>query len=118
MPLKALNLLDLISGEYKITGELTAVPTPGHTPGHTSIAIVSAGKKGFILGDVSHTPAQVHYTDWSPTFDTDRVQSRKTRQRVMDMLEKDEAIVSAGHYPGTGFGRVVRRADRRYWQPL
>lgn len=118
MPLKALNILDLISGEYKITSELTAVPTPGHTPGHTSIAILSAGKKGFILGDVSHTPAQVHYADWSPTFDTDRVQSRKTRHKVFDMLEKDEATVSAGHYPGTGLGRLVRHAGRRSWQPL
>jgi hypothetical protein len=36
----------------------------------------------------------------------------------MDMLEKDEAIVSAGHYPGQGLGRIARRDGRRSWQPL
>ena len=32
VPLKGLNILDLIKGEYKITDELTTLPTPGHFP--------------------------------------------------------------------------------------
>ena len=57
MPLKGLDVLDLIEGEYAITDELTGISTPGHTPGHISIAIVSAGCRDFILGDVAHSPA-------------------------------------------------------------
>ncbi len=37
LPLQDLDILDLIEGEYEVTRELTAVPTPGHTPGHVSI---------------------------------------------------------------------------------
>ena len=32
-------------GEHSLTPELTAVPTPGHTPGHVSILITSQGAR-------------------------------------------------------------------------
>lgn len=118
LPLDKLNILDLIEGEYKINDELTTLPTPGHTPGHMSIVISSAGQRGFILGDVSHTPAQAHYTDLNPVFDINQDQSRKTRHQVLDRLEADGSLVSAGHYPDPGFGRFGRKAGRRVWQGI
>ncbi|MCH8827298.1 MAG: MBL fold metallo-hydrolase [Chloroflexi bacterium] len=118
LPLEGMNILDLIEGEYQITDELTTIPTPGHTPGHISIVVASAGERGMILGDVAHSPAQAHYTDWSPIFDVDGDLSRKTRHEVLDRLEADGSLVSAGHFPGTGFGRFVRQGNRRVWQVL
>ena len=38
-PLAELGLVELMQGEHSLTRELTAVPTPGHTPGHVSILI-------------------------------------------------------------------------------
>ena len=116
MPLDDLRILDLIEGEYSITDELTTLPTPGHTPGHISLVINSGGQRGFILGDVAHSPAQSHYTDWNPTFDIEQDLSRKTRHQVLDRLEADGSLVSAGHFPDPGFGRFVRSAGRRIWQ--
>lgn len=118
LPLKSLNVLDLIEGAYKITDELTTMDTPGHTPGHVSILISSAGEHGFILGDVAHTPAQAHYTDWSPMFDVDGDLSRQTRHHVLDRLESDGILVSAGHFPGSGFGRFAQSGGRRVWQGI
>ena len=119
LPLKDLDIIDIIGGEdYSITDELTAVGTPGHTPGHISIVVSSAGERGYILGDVAHSPAQAHYTDWSPAFDVDPNLSRKTRHAVLDKLEADGALVSAGHFPGNGFGRFVRYGGRRIWQGI
>ena len=118
LPLEGMNILDLIEGEYQITDELKTMPTPGHTPGHISIVVASAGERGMILGDVAHSPAQAHYTDWSPIFDVDGDLSRKTRHEVLDRLEADGSLVSAGHFPGTGFGRFVRQGNRRVWQVL
>src|SRR5262249_13576866 len=40
-PLEQLGLIEFMKGEQSITRELTAVPTPGHTPGHMSILITS-----------------------------------------------------------------------------
>lgn len=116
LPLKELDIMDLIDDGYSITDELTTTATPGHTPGHLSIIIASQGQRGYILGDVAHSPAQAHYTDWSPIFDVDPEQSRQTRHRVLDMLETEGILVSAGHFPDPGFGRFVRGATRRMWQ--
>ncbi len=116
LPLESLNVLDLIEGEYSVTDELTTLPTPGHTPGHISIAISSSGQRGFILGDVAHSPAQAHYTDWSPAFDVDGNVSRRTRHEILDRVESEGALVSAGHFPGSGFGRFAREGGRRVWQ--
>ena len=118
LPLQDLDILDLIEGEYEVTRELTAVPTPGHTPGHVSIEVSSGGERGFILGDVAHSPAQAHRTEWSPVFDVDPVQSLATRREVLDRLEREGSLVSAGHFPDPGFGRFVRSQGRRLWQGI
>ena len=116
VPLRDLGILDLVEGEHRITEELTALPTPGHSPGHISVVVSSEGERGFILGDVSHSPAQAHYTNWSAAFDVDPDVARTTRHRVLDLLETEGWLVSAGHYPAPGFGRFLREQGRRYWQ--
>ncbi len=117
VPLEGLNVLDLIDGEYSVTNELTTLPTPGHTPGHISIAVSSGGESAFILGDVAHSPAQAQYTDWSPVFDTDPDLARETRHAILDKLESEGTVVASGHFPHPGYGRFVRSGDRRIWQP-
>ena len=118
LPLEKLNIMDLMDPDYQITDELTTVPTPGHTPGHVSIIISSAGQHGYILGDVAHNPAQAHYTDWNPVFDIEPDRSRQTRHQVLDQLESQGTIVSAGHFPHPGFGKFVRQGGRRVWQGI
>ena len=116
MPLTELELLDLFDEDYKVTGELITVSTPGHTPGHTSLLIASGGERAFVLGDVAHSPAQAHYTDWNPMFDIQPDISKPTRHHVLDMLESEGMLVSAGHFPDPGFGHFVRLEGRRLWQ--
>ncbi len=50
IPLESLGCLNFMEGEQTLTEELTCVPTPGHTPGHTSFLISSAGEQGIVLG--------------------------------------------------------------------
>ena len=118
MPLDELNVMDLIEGEYQITDEVTALPTPGHTPGHTSFMIHSGGDTAIILGDVAHSPAQAHYTNWSPAFDVDPDVARSTRHRVLDKVEQEGSLICAGHFPDPGFGLLLRKRGRRYWQDV
>ena len=118
VPLEGLGFIDLIDDDYNITDELTTVSTPGHTPGHVSIMIASGGERGYILGDVAQNPAQAHYTDWCPIFDIEPDLSRRTRHSVMNMLEDQPVLVSAGHFPDPGFGHFVRVAGRRSWRGI
>jgi glyoxylase-like metal-dependent hydrolase (beta-lactamase superfamily II) len=48
-PLEKLSALDLITGERALTDEIRAISTPGHTPGHMSLAIVSGGERALWL---------------------------------------------------------------------
>lgn len=117
-PLAELGLMELMEGEYALTPALTALPTPGHTPGHMSILITSQGERALILGDAAHNPAQVHETDWVSRADMDPEQTRITRRALMERLEREGTVVAAGHFPAPGFGKIIRLEGRRYWQGL
>lgn len=118
VPLKEMGRLDIVSGEHAITAELTATPTPGHTPGHMSVVITSGTQRGIILGDVVNHPAQVTEVDWISAFDGDPETAQKTRERMMERLEKEKMFIAVGHFPTPGFGRLVVQDRRRYWSPL
>jgi glyoxylase-like metal-dependent hydrolase (beta-lactamase superfamily II) len=118
VPLETLGVMDLVGGDHAISPSVTTVATPGHTPGHMSIAISSGGEHGFILGDVAISVIEAHETDWANSFDSDREMARRTRHAVLDRLERDRALVGASHFPKPGLGRFRRDGDRRYWAPL
>ena len=115
-PLRRMGVLDLISGETELTGELTVIPTPGHTPGSMSMIVNSGGEKAFMMGDVFHGPAQVTETDWVFHYDADPDQAGQTRRTMLDRAESENAAIAICHH--SGFGRVVRESGRRYWQAL
>jgi glyoxylase-like metal-dependent hydrolase (beta-lactamase superfamily II) len=113
-PLESAGVIDPIPGERALTTEVTAVPTPGHTPGSMSLAVVSQGQRAFILGDVFHGPAQVTEPDWVFSFDMDAALAVRTRKQMLDQAESEDAVMAICHH--TGFGKVVRTEGQRYWQ--
>ena len=115
-PLRRLGALDLINRETELTGELTVIPTPGHTPGSMSLIVDSAGEKAFMMGDVFHGPAQVTETDWVFHYDMDPETAGETRRGMLDRAEQDNAAIAICHH--SGFGRVIRESGQRYWQAL
>ncbi len=117
-PLAELGLVELMQGEHSITRELTAVPTPGHTPGHMSILVTSQGERALVLGDAAHSPVQLEETDWVSRADMDPELTRQTRRALVDRIEREQILVAAGHFPAPGFGRIVRLDGRRYWRGL
>jgi glyoxylase-like metal-dependent hydrolase (beta-lactamase superfamily II) len=119
-PLETLGVLELVPGEHALTSEITAIPSPGHTPGHMSLAIVSGGERAFILGDVACHPAQITETDWSmkTPLDKDPELAAQVRKHVLDRVEAEHSTLVACHFPEPGFGHLVRVEGRRYWQGL
>jgi glyoxylase-like metal-dependent hydrolase (beta-lactamase superfamily II) len=117
-PLAELGLIEFMHGEHGLTRELTAVPTPGHTPGHMSILVTSHGERALVLGDAAHSPVQFEEPDWVSRADMDPDLTRQTRRALLDRLEREQITVVAGHFQAPGFGRVVRLHGRRYWQGL
>ncbi|MDE3095028.1 MAG: MBL fold metallo-hydrolase [Chloroflexota bacterium] len=117
LPLKDAVDIELVSSEHRVTDEITMLPTPGHTPAHTSYLISSAGESAVILGDVAHTPVQVT-EGWSGIFDVDPVMAAETRDALMRRIADEQHLLVAGHFPFPGFGRIVQIDGRRYWRGL
>jgi glyoxylase-like metal-dependent hydrolase (beta-lactamase superfamily II) len=117
-PLEKLGVLDLIPDEHALTGEITAIPTPGHSPGHMGVAIESAGQRALITGDVIVHPAQMTETGWAFGFDMDPERAVETRRHLLDRAEAEGATLAVCHFPAPGFGKLVRESESRYWQAL
>jgi glyoxylase-like metal-dependent hydrolase (beta-lactamase superfamily II) len=92
---------DLVASDAKIGDEITLIPTPGHSPGHLSILIRSAGEQALLTGDVAHHPCQMAHLDWSSTADSDPVRSVATRRDLFSRFADTPTLVIGGHYnPG------------------
>jgi len=118
-PLEKSGALEFLYGEEFLSEELTAIPTPGHSPGHQSLLVESGGDELLVAGDVVVHPAQVSEPTWNIVFDADKEGAAYTREMLLDWLESDGITVAAGHVPGSGFGRVGRGEEgRRIWRPL
>jgi glyoxylase-like metal-dependent hydrolase (beta-lactamase superfamily II) len=94
--------LRLFSGGEVFPG-VTAMPFPGHTPGHTGYLVASGGESLLIWGDIIHLPEiQVQHPEVTMTFDIDPVQAAATRARVFDMVATDGQAVAGMHmhFPG------------------
>ena len=117
-PLKSLGVLDLVDGDRVLTEEVTALHTPGHTPGSMSLSVTSKGEGAILVGDAFGHPAQIEHPDWYVIHDMDHAQAERTRRQLLDRIEAQGLILSANHFPEPGFGRVVRLEGRRFWQAL
>jgi glyoxylase-like metal-dependent hydrolase (beta-lactamase superfamily II) len=117
-PLEGLGLVDLISGEHTITPRLTAIPTPGHTPGHTSVLIKSAGQNGCILGDVVISELDAQDPELESVFDWDRQLAVRTRKATIERLVADQALVGASHLPAPGLGHFVPAGNGQRWKAV
>jgi glyoxylase-like metal-dependent hydrolase (beta-lactamase superfamily II) len=99
---------DLIASDASICEEITLIPTPGHSPGHVSLHIRSAGEEGLLTGDVAHHPCQMAHLDWSSTADSDPNQSAQTRRELFSRLADREVLVIGGHFDA---GHIKRDGD-------
>ena len=117
-PLRDTGRIDFHNGETALDENLTLIGTPGHTPGHVSVGIASAGERAIIIGDASHHPAQLDHPDWSPNPDVDPVLSAKTREKLFEEAAADGRTWIAGHWQFPGIGRIVPLEGKRVFQAL
>ena len=119
VPLEGMGAMDLVDDEHTITGEVKMLTASGHTPGHMVIDITSNGERAMVVGDLLHSKVQVQRPDWTAGVDTDKEDSQRNRERILDRAEAENIVIAAGHFhPDDHIGRVVRKEGRRYWQIL
>ena len=118
IPLEEAGVLDLMEGETELAPGITAIHTPGHTPGHMSLLISSGRERALLIGDVLGSPMHASDTELTYWPDTDKAQGIATRHHLLDMAERDGMIVLGSHLSPPGWGTMVRWQGRRYWKGM
>ncbi|MDJ0387464.1 MBL fold metallo-hydrolase [Roseomonas sp. E05] len=97
---------------------VTAVPLPGHTPGHTGYRIASGDESLLIWGDIVHVPeVQVPHPEVTMQFDVDPALAAETRRRVFDMVATDRQLIAGMHTHFPAFAHMARRVDGYHLYP-
>jgi len=108
-PYRAAGAVRTFEGGEVFPG-VTAMPFPGHTPGHTGYLIASGGDSLLIWGDIIHVPEiQIPRPEVTMAFDIDPQQAEATRRRVFDMVATDGLAWAGMHMHFPGFARLLRR---------
>ena len=119
VPLEGMGAMDLVDTEHNITDEVKMLTASGHTPGHMVVDITSQGERAMVVGDLLHSRVQVERPEWTAGVDTDKEDSRRNRERILDQAEAENIVIAAGHFhPDDHIGKVVRLEGKRYWQVI
>jgi glyoxylase-like metal-dependent hydrolase (beta-lactamase superfamily II) len=114
-PLEAAGLLQLSEGGLRMTGELTLVHAPGHTPGHQVVTIDSDGARALVSGDLVNSPVQLLQPRLNCSTDGDPELARTTREAWLERIGREDRIVIPSLPRGSGF---VAEWRRHSWEPL
>lgn len=91
---------------------VTAVPLPGHTPGHTGFLVASGGDSLLIWGDIVHVQElQVPRPEVTMMVDVDPPQAVATRRRIFDQVATDRLAIAGMHLHFPGLAHLARLAD-------
>lgn len=94
---------------------VTAIPLPGHTPGHAGYIVHSGGESLFIWGDIVHHPdIQVARPEVHVEPDSDHEMAVATRRRTFDMVATDGLLVAGMHMHFPGFLHLTGNAAKGY----
>jgi glyoxylase-like metal-dependent hydrolase (beta-lactamase superfamily II) len=113
-PVLDAGLADEVDDDADLGGGLRLEPSPGHTPGHVSLWIESAGETALVTGDFIHHPVQCAQPDWAEVADTEADEARATRRRMLAAAADRRALVLGTHFPSRPAGRIV--AERDAWR--
>ncbi|MGI8648664.1 MAG: hypothetical protein ACR2JX_10630 [Mycobacteriales bacterium] len=113
---KLLELLNVPAKGFDVSPDIRLVSTPGHTPGHVSVELTSAGKVAMISGDVLHHPIQLAHSEWNCNFDADAEQAVSTRRIFLDKLADSDTLIIGTHFPAPTVGWIRRDGDTYRFQ--
>lgn len=88
---------------------VTAIATPGHSPGHVSFLVADGNQQLIVIGDAVTTPGLfMANPEWYPMFDMDPTQAVASRKALLDRAATDRIQVVGYHFAFPATGRVER----------
>lgn len=101
----------LVKGGDDVVTGLTVIDTPGHTPGHISLAL--AGGDGLIItGDaLSNQLISFEHPGWKFGFDAIPDLAIENRRKLIDRMVADASTVLGYHFAYPGLGKAEKAGD-------
>ncbi|MEY2893796.1 MAG: hypothetical protein RJA98_3704 [Pseudomonadota bacterium] len=105
-------------GDALVPG-ISVLPSPGHTPGHSSYVLSSKGQNALIWGDIVHSHAvQFAHPEVAIEFDTDPAQAIATRRGLFERAASEGWWIGGAHLPFPGLGHVRKDPAGYAWVPI
>ncbi|WP_134726778.1 MBL fold metallo-hydrolase [Paracoccus luteus] len=102
----------LFEPDAEVLPGVTAVATPGHTPGHTSFAIGTPDTGIMVTGDaIGNATFAFARPDLPGGGDQDQPRAAESRKALLARLADENWRMIGYHLPGGGIGRCVRQGD-------
>ena len=95
---RALERVELVTGEVEVVPGVQVFPTPGHSPGHMSARVGET----VVLGDVVVHHLQVTDPDIVYVSDVAPAAAAETRRRLLGTLADEGIPVVVSHFRGAG----------------
>ncbi|MGW0225836.1 MBL fold metallo-hydrolase, partial [Streptomyces tendae] len=111
-PVHQAGLAQLWEDSHQIDANLRLDLAPGHTPGSSVLTLDSGSDRAVFVGDMLHSPVQIHEPDSNSCFCEDPAAARATRRRVLSWAADNNALVVPAHLGGSGAAEVQRDGDR------
>ena len=105
--------MDLVEPFHTFTDEVAIMSTPGHTPGHQSVRIISGGVEAIITGDLMHHPIQCAAPSMNSNFDTNPAAAEAARRSFLaDHADRDVLVIGT-HFAAPTAGRRMSRSEAK-----
>jgi glyoxylase-like metal-dependent hydrolase (beta-lactamase superfamily II) len=117
-PVAKAGLVDVVETDHQVTSEVRLEASFGHTPGHVSVKVESAGATAVFIGDVMHSPVQAAFPELRCALGGPEEAARRARLEVLERYAGTETIVFGAHF-AFPCGGYVRREGRAFrFEPL
>ena len=100
-PLLDAGLIETVDGTATPLPHLTLVPSPGHTPGHQSVAVDLGDETLLVSGDVFVHTAQVTDPAVEYVYEDDRAAAIRTRRRILADAVGNRTLLATAHFEAT-----------------
>ncbi len=110
-PVEGAGTLDLVDGPAEVVPGIQVLPTPGHTPHHQSVLIMSDGEVAMYLGDLVPTTAHLPLP-WIMGYDVEPLVTLETKRTVLERVKRERTLLLFEHDPEIPWGYLTPHEEK------
>ncbi|MCY1022936.1 MBL fold metallo-hydrolase [Pyxidicoccus sp. MSG2] len=118
-PYRSAGRLKTFGDGDAIVPGIRAMPTPGHTPGHSAYVVESRGQRLALWGDLMHFGSvQLREPSVTVAYDVDDRAAASQRARAFTEAARRGDLLGFAHMPFPGLGRLAAEGKGYRWIPV